>query len=211
MYWHQNQDSPYRPAGERGKITHYIIKSANSTTGLSKWQGPFLKISHSCHLFLLGDSSISVIMHLEYSSECLANTHEIHLAAYLGGGFWCMSPGVLPFSTVNTGQFKYVFLFILLPLDRISLKMVFVLEQFRVHIGFYNVCLTECCFLQAGSPNTARISSRFGKEYVSVINMLLLTLPGTPITYYGEEIGMENIASENVSEEYVNSDPVTHF
>ncbi|XP_071891842.1 amino acid transporter heavy chain SLC3A1 isoform X1 [Anas platyrhynchos] len=51
----------------------------------------------------------------------------------------------------------------------------------------------------AGSPNTARISSRFGKEYVSVINMLLLTLPGTPITYYGEEIGMENIASENVT------------
>lgn len=50
-----------------------------------------------------------------------------------------------------------------------------------------------------GSPNTARISSRFGSEYVRVINMLLLTLPGTPITYYGEEIGMENIASENVT------------
>ncbi|XP_010177868.1 PREDICTED: neutral and basic amino acid transport protein rBAT [Mesitornis unicolor] len=59
-----------------------------------------------------------------------------------------------------------------------------------------------------GSPNAARISSRIGKEYVNVINMLLLTLPGTPVTYYGEEIGMENIASENVSEEHINSDPV---
>ncbi|KAM6367129.1 amino acid transporter heavy chain SLC3A1 isoform 2-T3 [Alca torda] len=50
-----------------------------------------------------------------------------------------------------------------------------------------------------GSPNAARVSSRIGKEYVNVINMLLLTLPGTPVTYYGEEIGMENIASENVT------------
>ncbi|KAJ7422077.1 Neutral and basic amino acid transport protein rBAT [Willisornis vidua] len=50
-----------------------------------------------------------------------------------------------------------------------------------------------------GSPNAARISSRIGKEYVNVMNMLLLTLPGTPVTYYGEEIGMENIASENVT------------
>ncbi|XP_010705118.1 neutral and basic amino acid transport protein rBAT [Meleagris gallopavo] len=50
-----------------------------------------------------------------------------------------------------------------------------------------------------GSPNTARISSRFGNEYVKVINMLLLTLPGTPITYYGEEIGMENAVSANVT------------
>ncbi|NXJ43020.1 SLC31 protein, partial [Ciconia maguari] len=59
-----------------------------------------------------------------------------------------------------------------------------------------------------GGPNAARISSRIGKEYVNVINMLLLTLPGTPVTYYGEEIGMENVASENVSEEHINSDPV---
>ncbi|NWQ90492.1 SLC31 protein, partial [Burhinus bistriatus] len=59
-----------------------------------------------------------------------------------------------------------------------------------------------------GSPNAARISSRIGKEYVNVINMLLLTLPGTPVTYYGEEIGMENTASENVSEGRMNSDPV---
>ncbi|XP_057252942.1 neutral and basic amino acid transport protein rBAT [Pezoporus wallicus] len=50
-----------------------------------------------------------------------------------------------------------------------------------------------------GSPNAPRLSSRIGKEYVNVMNMLLLTLPGTPVTYYGEEIGMENIASESVT------------
>ncbi|KAH1172544.1 hypothetical protein KIL84_016383 [Mauremys mutica] len=50
-----------------------------------------------------------------------------------------------------------------------------------------------------GDPSTARITSRIGKEYTNVINMLLLTLPGTPTIYYGEEIGMENIATENVT------------
>jgi len=29
--------------------------------------------------------------------------------------------------------------------------------------------------------------------YVNALNMLLLTLPGTPIVYYGEEIGMKNV------------------
>ncbi|XP_054846029.1 neutral and basic amino acid transport protein rBAT [Eublepharis macularius] len=47
-----------------------------------------------------------------------------------------------------------------------------------------------------GDPNSARISSRIGKEYINVINMLLLTLPGTPTTYYGEEIGMEDTPSQ---------------
>ncbi|XP_030355001.1 neutral and basic amino acid transport protein rBAT [Strigops habroptila] len=50
-----------------------------------------------------------------------------------------------------------------------------------------------------GSPSAARLSSRIGREYVNVMNMLLLTLPGTPVTYYGEEIGMQNIASEIVT------------
>ncbi|NWI89538.1 SLC31 protein, partial [Pitta sordida] len=62
-----------------------------------------------------------------------------------------------------------------------------------------------------GSPNAARISSRVGNEYVNVMNMLLLTLLGTPVTYYGEEIGMENITTENVSEEHANTDPVVTF
>ena len=32
-----------------------------------------------------------------------------------------------------------------------------------------------------------------GTLYVDALNMLLLTLRGTPTTYYGDEIGMEDI------------------
>ncbi|KAM6916610.1 amino acid transporter heavy chain SLC3A1 [Xenentodon cancila] len=44
-----------------------------------------------------------------------------------------------------------------------------------------------------GNHDRPRISSSAGPIFIRVINMLLLTLPGTPTTYYGEEIGMENI------------------
>ncbi|CAB1338432.1 unnamed protein product [Coregonus sp. 'balchen'] len=44
-----------------------------------------------------------------------------------------------------------------------------------------------------GNHDKPRISSSVGQDYIKVINMLLLTLPGTPTTYYGEEIGMVNI------------------
>ncbi|XP_072265871.1 amino acid transporter heavy chain SLC3A1 [Pyxicephalus adspersus] len=41
-----------------------------------------------------------------------------------------------------------------------------------------------------GNSRNSRVASRVGKDYVNVLNMLLLTLPGTPTTYYGEELGM---------------------
>nr|XP_057915021.1 neutral and basic amino acid transport protein rBAT [Doryrhamphus excisus] len=44
-----------------------------------------------------------------------------------------------------------------------------------------------------GNHDKPRTASAAGQRYIGVINMLLLTLPGTPSTYYGEEIGMENI------------------
>ncbi|XP_043839020.1 neutral and basic amino acid transport protein rBAT [Dromiciops gliroides] len=53
-----------------------------------------------------------------------------------------------------------------------------------------------------GGPNTARLTSRFGKDFVNIMNMLILTLPGTPVTYYGEEIGMEDILAANINETY---------
>uniref|UniRef100_A0A8C5T4P6 Solute carrier family 3 member 1 n=1 Tax=Malurus cyaneus samueli TaxID=2593467 RepID=A0A8C5T4P6_9PASS len=49
-----------------------------------------------------------------------------------------------------------------------------------------------------GSPNAARLSTRIGYEFADVMNMLLLTLPGTPVTYYGEEIehGIQRITCQ---------------
>ncbi|XP_041359918.1 maltase 1-like isoform X2 [Gigantopelta aegis] len=44
-----------------------------------------------------------------------------------------------------------------------------------------------------GNHDRNRVSKKFGLEFVNVYNMLLLTLWGTPTTYYGEELGMEEI------------------
>jgi len=43
------------------------------------------------------------------------------------------------------------------------------------------------CF---GNHDSSRVASRYGEDKVDFMNMLLLMLPGTPFTYYGEEIGM---------------------
>ena len=44
-----------------------------------------------------------------------------------------------------------------------------------------------------GNHDQHRIASRVGSAQARIANMLLLTLRGTPTTYYGEEIGMENV------------------
>ncbi|KAK7076945.1 hypothetical protein SK128_021888 [Halocaridina rubra] len=43
-----------------------------------------------------------------------------------------------------------------------------------------------------GNHDSGRMGSRFGEDLIDALNMLCLLLPGTPITYYGEEIGMIN-------------------
>ncbi|XP_013410506.1 maltase A3 [Lingula anatina] len=44
-----------------------------------------------------------------------------------------------------------------------------------------------------GNHNSHRVADRKGERYVNVLNMLLMMLPGTPFTYYGEEIGMKDV------------------
>lgn len=43
--------------------------------------------------------------------------------------------------------------------------------------------------LQLGNHDKDRVSSRLGSDLVDALNMVILLLPGTPVTYYGEEIG----------------------
>jgi len=46
---------------------------------------------------------------------------------------------------------------------------------------------------QIGNHDQSRVASRLGYAQARVAAMLLLTLPGTPFIYYGEEIGMKNV------------------
>ena len=45
-----------------------------------------------------------------------------------------------------------------------------------------------------GNHDQRRIASRVGQEQAKVAQMLLLTLRGTPTCYYGDELGMQNVA-----------------
>jgi len=47
---------------------------------------------------------------------------------------------------------------------------------------------------QAGNDEVSRLATRMGgDDYLSAVSMMLLTLPGTPLTYYGEEIRMVDV------------------
>uniref|UniRef100_A0AAG5DRP9 alpha-glucosidase n=2 Tax=Anopheles atroparvus TaxID=41427 RepID=A0AAG5DRP9_ANOAO len=56
----------------------------------------------------------------------------------------------------------------------------------------------------AGSHDHSRVASRVGLEFVDQVLTLVHTLPGTSITYYGEEIGMLDFKEAEV---YDNRDP----
>lgn len=45
-----------------------------------------------------------------------------------------------------------------------------------------------------GNRDTERVASRLGAKLIDAMAMVQLLLPGTPFTYYGEEIGMEDVA-----------------
>ncbi|XP_078001210.1 amino acid transporter heavy chain SLC3A1-like [Glandiceps talaboti] len=58
-----------------------------------------------------------------------------------------------------------------------------------IAVGWYSWVL--------GDMHNERVASRYGHKYIQALNALIFTLPGVPITYYGEEIGMESSDLEN--------------
>ncbi|XP_059150335.1 probable maltase isoform X1 [Physella acuta] len=44
-----------------------------------------------------------------------------------------------------------------------------------------------------GNHDRKRVANKYGRQLINAFNLLLMTLKGTPTTYYGEEIGMEEI------------------
>nr|AIT38256.1 maltase D [Bactrocera dorsalis]AKG06610.1 maltase D [Bactrocera dorsalis] len=47
-----------------------------------------------------------------------------------------------------------------------------------------------------GNHDNDRLATRMGQHKVDLMTMLVHALPGTSVTYYGEEIGMSNVATE---------------
>jgi len=48
--------------------------------------------------------------------------------------------------------------------------------------------------VQLGNVDASRVATRISNDgNINVLNILLLTLPGTSFVYYGEELGMKDI------------------
>lgn len=44
-----------------------------------------------------------------------------------------------------------------------------------------------------GNHDVPRIGSKVGEEFLAALNVLILSLPGTPVMYYGDELGMVDV------------------
>lgn len=69
-------------------------------------------------------------------------------------------------------------------------------EEFASFFNYYQSILKPdempvYCF---GNHDQIRVASRFGSEQARLVAVMLLTIPGLPVVYYGDEIGMENVS-----------------
>jgi len=77
--------------------------------------------------------------------------------------------------------------------DELSLELVYVSEEDRKYIH-QNYCLEPSWDFRIGEGISARLSNLFGLDArkIALAYSMMLSLPGTPVIYYGDEIGKEN-------------------
>ena len=56
-------------------------------------------------------------------------------------------------------------------------------ERMSSFISFFSL-------YKVGNHDNGRVKSRFDEKFVDAMNMIVMLLPGTPVTYYGEELGL---------------------
>src|SRR6266542_5414331 len=87
-------------------------------------------------------------------------------------------------------------------LDELQLPLNFTLvgrpwaaDAFRAAVDEIEAILPAGAWpnLTLGSHDEPRIASRIGREQAKAATLLLLSLRGTPILYYGDELGMANV------------------
>jgi len=61
--------------------------------------------------------------------------------------------------------------------------------QYAVFFSTYSH-VSHCFPKQIGNHDQKRVATRYGPELADTLNILSLSLPGTAMTYNGEEIGM---------------------
>jgi len=95
------------------------------------------------------------------------------------------------------------FEFIFLPWDA---------EEYRAFIDAYLLVMADRHqpLFVLGNHDRPRIASRLGEDQARVAAMLILTLPGIPIIYNGEELGMTNVGipSDRVQDPFAKRDPL---
>ena len=107
----------------------------------------------------------------DYPDDAISPPREQYL------GFYSINPKVsMPFNFSGMG----------VPFDA---------QEFGQFISEFQGMITDehtpvYCF---GNHDQWRLATRFGEEQARLIALLQLTLPGLPVVYYGDELGMKNV------------------
>ncbi|MFL7838895.1 MAG: alpha-amylase family glycosyl hydrolase [Candidatus Promineifilaceae bacterium] len=93
-----------------------------------------------------------------------------------------------------------------LPFNFQLILMPWQAETVRQAVDAYEAALPDDAWPNwvLGNHDQHRVATRIGRDQARVAMLMLLTLRGTPTTYYGEEIGMENVT---IPAEYVQDPP----